>query len=80
MSDKPLGVQAINSRSNCHIPQERLQGMNTADNANQKKPRKKDPSKKPKHTSIKKIVNQLALGATQAQVAKSVNVSNNADT
>jgi hypothetical protein len=49
--------------------------MNTADNANQKKPRKKDPSKKPKHTSIKKIVNQLALGATQAQVAKSVNVS-----
>lgn len=39
------------------------------------KSRKKDPAKKPKNTPIKKILNQLALGATQAQVAKSVNVS-----
>lgn len=40
--------------------------------------RKKTPSKAPKRTPVKKVLNQLALGATQTQVAKSVNVSKQA--
>ena len=37
--------------------------------------RKRDPSKAPKNTPLKNIITQLSLGATQAQVAKSANVS-----
>lgn len=37
--------------------------------------KKKGSSSAPKHTSPKVVLNQLALGATRAQVAKSANVS-----